>query len=537
MWTLIIIVGLLIYFMGVGSNVYLGDEAYHYRLTQIIYQTGHRPVYDNLMHWTPFSRMPILTDILWHYGLALMWLCVGGVNQAAAQAYNAGFAALLIMGTYLLGKELYDYKTGILASVFVIGVPMLSALSITLHQDVAVASIAVFVLYFAYKRQYVLAGIFLGLSLLMKRSTYYVVPALFLLIMLPKTDSLLLLLKRPLSMLRKRFWKAVGPVVIVIVMALFIQSPDWYFRIKNFGTSSILPILPIPQFHVDNLSSQHHLQDKRLVGKSPELSTTTSKDQTRNSAEAEVPRNLPKTQVYDISSPISNPLAPVEFFGIPLIAAVLLYPFIKKSRKDYPILLICISGIIAYIIVGIKTWWMLRYVMILVPYFGILAARSIRCLPYRAGFLSKILLVGCILQFIVISIYVWKKRQIPAGLTNAYQYIKTNLPKEAVIMTPRTYQATLYTNRRAQWGTAYSYVDLAFLFWRSDEEGMLKIARKYGTTHFLISRDRVYDDRNRKNTHGYPLSFVIKMHKWSNVRNIYEKSGVSIWEIIPMCSK
>jgi len=523
--------------MGVESNVYLGDEAYHYRLTQIIYQTGHRPVYDNLMHWTPFSRMPILTDILWHYGLALIWLCVGGVNQAAAQAYNAGFAALLIMGTYLLGKELYDYKTGMLASVFVIGVPMLSALSITLHQDVAVASIAVFVLYFALKRHYVLAGIFLGLSLLMKRSTYYVVPALFLLIMLPKADSFLLLLKRPLSVMRKRFWKSVRPVVIVMIMTLIVQSPDWHFRIDNFGVSSIFPILPVPQFHVDDSSSQHHLQNKHLTGKLPELSTTTLKDQTHNILETEVPRNLPKTQVYDISSPISNPLAPLEFFGISLIAAVLLYPFIKKSRKDYPILLICISGIIVYIVVGIKTWWMLRYLMILVPYFGILAARSIRCLPYRAGFLSKILLVGCILQFIVVSVYVWKKRQIPAGLTNAYQYIKTNLPKEAVIMTPRTYQATLYTNRRAQWGTAYSYVDLTFLFWRSDEKGMLKIARKYGTTHFLISQDRVYDDRNRKNTHGYPLSFVVKMHKWSNVRNIYEESGVSIWEIISMCSK
>ena len=529
--------GLLIYFMGVESNVYLGDEAYHYRLTQIIYQTGHRPVYDNLMHWTPFSRMPILTDILWHYGLALIWFCVGGVNQAAAQAYNAGFAVLLILGTYLLGKKLYDSKTGILASMFVIGVPMLSALSITLHQDVAVASMAVFVLYFALKRQYVLAGIFLGLSLLMKRSTYYVVPALFLLIMLPKPHSFLLLLKHPISVLGKRFRKSVKPVVIVIVMALFIQSPDWYFRIKNFGAASILPILPIPQLQVDALSSQHNLRDKNLAGKPPELSTTSLKDRTHNLPKTEVPRNLPKTQVYDISSPMSNPLAPLEFFGISLIAAVLLYPFVKKSRKDYPILLICISGIIVYIIVGSKTWWMLRYVMILVPYFGILAARSVRCLPYRAGFLSKILLVGCILQFIVASVYVWKKRQIPAGLTSAYQYIRANLPKEAVIMTPRTYQATLYTNRRAQWGTAYSYADLAFLFWRSDEEGMLKIVRKYGTTHFLISQDRVYDDTNRKNTHGYPLSFVIKIRRWSSIRNIYEKSGVSIWEIIPMCSK
>ena len=486
---------------GTASDVYLGDEAFHYRLARTMAETGHRPAHDPLLHWTPFSKRPIITDTLWHTLLAAVGALVGGVSQFAAQVYNAGFFVLLAAGVYGLARHLYDARVAAAATVIALGVPMAGALSVILHFDVAVAALGVLTILAALKKRIVLTGVLLGLSLLMKRNMYFLVPQVFLLVCLPDYTAAVALAKHPLATLRRNVWRWLGRAALVAGVAAAMQAPDWYFRAKHFGLEFISPIYP---------------------------SSASIKPLPMPSA----PDSLPPMQTYDESNPRHNPLSILTYLGASLLIGVGAYVAAARGRRrDWPMLMVAAIGLVLYLLMGRTTGWMLRYMMILTPYLAILAARGIcarrRWMPYVA----TIVLLGAAAQFALACHRVVQARRIPPPLARTYDYINENLPADAVLLTGQCPQAVLYTGRRAQWHTPYCYLELPKMLWQADQAWALKVMERYGTTHLLVNHGRIYDDSQRRHLGGYPASFVEKMKRWPNVQKVHEEDGFSLWEI------
>jgi len=108
---------------GIFSDLSLGDEVYQYRFAKLWYETGQRPVYDPLLETNFRCLYYFDQDPLWAMGLITLWKLTGGVSKAAMQVYHAAFYALLVIAVYLLGKQLYDEKTGLYASVITASTP------------------------------------------------------------------------------------------------------------------------------------------------------------------------------------------------------------------------------------------------------------------------------------------------------------------------------------------------------------------------------------------------------------------------------
>ncbi len=166
----------VILFCGVSSDVYRGDEPYHYRVASLIYETKSRPVSDIRHHFSSLGHRPLSIEMLWHAGLASLWWTAGGKSQILAQLYQATWYFFLVIATYLLAKQIYDSKESLYSALIVATIPASSAYTILLYTDIPVTVLSLFCFFFLIKRRYVVSGIFLGLMILMKRNAYLFIP-------------------------------------------------------------------------------------------------------------------------------------------------------------------------------------------------------------------------------------------------------------------------------------------------------------------------------------------------------------------------
>lgn len=490
-WPVMVVVVLsvlLVALVGICSEPFLGDETWHFQLASTIYQTGERPTVNPLVHYSDAAHMAYFTDTLWHYGLVSLWKLTGGESITTTQLYNALYYLLLIVGTILLTRELYGAEKELYSILLTLSVPMVPIFSVILHFDVAITALASICLLMLVKRRYFLAGIFLALSMLMKRNIYLIAPAIVFLTIFDSKDGL----------------KGAGRrLLLLIVPVIPITAFDSYFRITNFGLDFFLmwPLLP-------GRFALKPLQDYMLESET-----------------------LPII-AYDYSNFLLNPSAIITHLGPVLFIALWLYiSNCKKQEADRFVLIPLLSGIFIFLLATLLglTGGMLRYLTPLVPFLVILGSQGIASVKSRTA--KCILLLACVAQFFYALEYISSERRVPKGMKEVYDAIRMSFPEDTRIMTPWGAQLAFYTGRVSQWSSYCCYREMGYLFWEADEKDALSIMNRYGTDYVLVEKDNVYDDSKIRHTGRYPKSFVEKMATFSFLKPIYENPVATLWAV------
>ncbi len=478
---------------GIKTELFLGDETWHFQLASTIYQTGERPIRNPLVHYSEAAQMAYFTDVLWHYGLVFFWRLTGGISQVTAQIYNAFYFLLLTAGTFLLARELYPEERELHAySLFsALSIPMVPIFSVILHLDVAVAAWATLCLWMLARRQYLLAGVFLGLAVLMKRNVYLLVPAILLFTLFDREDGL--------KGWGRRLFLLLSPTVPIL-------APDAYFRIKNFGLDAFLvwPVLP-SRFYLAPLDTASYSPDTQAAS----------------------------LVFYDVSNPEYSPTAILTHFGPLLFILLGLYLVRREDKKrDWFLLVPSLLALLLFagaVLLGDSEFMLIRYLTPFIPLLAILGALGLASVNTRT--VRYILLIGCLMQFVFSLWYVSSERRIPEGLKEAYAFIKESTPENARIMDPFGSQLAFYTGRISHWRSYCCYREMAYLFWQADEKETLKIMNRYGTNYVLVEKDNVYDDSKVRHLGRYPRSFVEKMKSFTFLKPVFENQSVSLWAI------
>jgi 4-amino-4-deoxy-L-arabinose transferase-like glycosyltransferase len=490
---------------GLTSELYVGDEVYHYRFAKQMYETGRRVSYDSFYG----SGLPpgyfYNTEPLWEGGLAAVWKLFGGVSFSLAQVYHTCFYALLLAFTYLVAKEIFGEREGVWSCLLTASMPMAIAFGIIFYVDVPAIALTMMALYWVIRKKYVWVGLSFVAMYLMKRNTVAVIPAM---IVVPLYFEIRgsLLAKEGLLKPRRAFWPKVWDLAFVSIplLATALWDMEWRHRYLE--------------------SAKFHIQQ---VGTIKPISTPEHVMFLLSNA-------IGGTKEY-LNSSLVNPLDIIKYLGI-VVLTLLFFYFIKglfrKGKTEtkafiwgmvgsYLIFFLCIFGFNSDI----------RYLFPIVPLLSILASRAVS--SFQKKWINILIIAVCIIQFGSTLVYVHRQRHMPEEIKQGFSFIRTSLPQEGLFMYPE-YIFLEATGRKFIWQSFFD-LDNRILkrgfFWDTKNEDLMRSLRITKVDYIVIKKSRIYDDTHIKNTGGYPKSFVQRMPKLPFLKCIFENSGMSIWEV------
>ncbi len=459
---------------GVTTEVYLGDESHHFRFAQSIYQEGRRVPFDPLYESGDPPGFFNNDPPLWHLGLAFLWKIAGGTYQAIAQVYHVLFLMLLIWMTSLVAKEMIGKEGEVLSGFIIATVPMIVSFSTLLYMDVPLTALVIISFYLILKKNFLGAGIASGLMYFTKLNAAFFFPGFLFLILLKNRKRVLYFLKN---------------LTLFVFPILLIHLTDLYWRRHNIPT----------KLNIISLDTVSHRLSFAFMGRWKEY----------------------------LNSYLTNPIDIIKYFGIAFLL-LLFMRFIKLRRweqRDNTLLIPVISYLIIFLVVfGINTD--IRYLMPILPFLVVFSIPSFLTLGRKWQIIFVVL---CLIQFISTNYYVHEKRKIPQGVKEAYSFIKTNLPKEALILYPEE-NLLIYGQRRMVWSAFSIGGNLYSLFWETGLEELNNLLKANKVDHILIKKSRIFDDSKEKHIGGYPKSFVEKISKLEGWMKIFENNEMVLWK-------
>lgn len=526
---------------GIVSDLSLGDEVYQYRFAKLWYETGQRPVYDPLLETNPRSLYFFDQDPLWAMGLIALWKMTGGVSKAAMQIYHAAFYTLLVIVVYLLGKQLYDERTGTYAALIAATTPFLVAYSVVAYIDVPAVTLAVVVFLMLAKKRLFWAGVFAGLAFLMKRNTWLLIPplAVYLLYMWRRRElsfKQIVLFALPAGLMtvgelagRYLLWGSIffAPqgseeiATAILTGQRNVRFPDIFELIPN-GLAAIF----------QGLAPQPPVTEVTTLGQAAQTAAPVASSLKGRLSEPLVPLEVNVQWGYTPSNIFFDPLSMPTYLGIPLLLLLPGY-FVFRRRKfrDLILLLPVVLYFVEYLYF-FRGQWAVRY---LAPIFGLLSVLSAAGLqdirarlgsrPARAMLL--ILGVVCVLQYAGAIAKIITARQVSGEIREAYQYIAREAPEDAAILYPE-YGLSEETGRPMIW---IRLLELPQLFWQLDERQSRELLARYRVEYILIKKDRIYDDRAVKHRLGYPRSWIERIRGYGSFRSVFENSEAAILKL------
>ena len=479
---------LLVLIAGLTSVLSLGDEVFHYRFAKDIFNAGSRvaidPLYDD--GYPPggyYNSGP-----LWHMLLALLWRLSGKISFPIAQFYHTIYYALLILFTYLLGKELYGQKQGLYSALIIATVPVVIAFSVLFYVDVPAICLSILCLLLIVKRKFLWSGIILGLMYLTKRNTCFFIPAFFFLI-LYQTET--------------NFREKFKNLLYFFVPACLFVLPDFLWRENNLKATVAV------------------LGDGRKVSM-PSVGTFEGIKYRFIS-----PHWTIRTNEY-LNSSLFNPVDIVKYFGFGLLIALVIYVLLKKYEKKDLILwvpVICYFLFFCYMFHPASD---IRYLLPIMPLLAILSSKVI-VKYWNIKWLKILLIFLCLLQFTSAVLYVRAKRQIPKGIKEGFAYLRDDTVPDALIIYPE-YVILDATNRRFAWAGNLNTV-LKDLFWNKDEVEVRDLLKSNDVDFIAVKKSRVYDDSKVHHFGGYPKSFIERLPKLFFVKLVFDNKDMSIWKV------
>ncbi len=508
---LILVFSLCILVTGLTSELYLGDEVYHYRFAKNMFEAGKRVSHDPLYESGIPPGFFYATDPLWDGVLAVLWKAIGRVSFPVAQIYHTCFYALLLIFTYLVGKKIFGKEEGAWSCLIVATMPMAVAFGVLFYIDVPATALSMVAFYLVINRKYLWGGLIFSLMYLTKRNACFLIPAMALIPLYFEKKGLLKKLKNlsflliPLGVtffwdMRWRF--------------LNIESPK--FRIQGSGVTRNSIIQNVT--FLDNILSR-------------------------------VKYYLWGTREY-LNSSLINPLDLAKYLGVVLILFFVLYFLLGLFRREKKEIKVLIFGLLtSYLVFFLFLFGFnsdIRYLFPIVPFLCLLASRGVISIQKKW---ASVLIAGiCLVQFGATLAYVRIERQIPKEIKEGFSYIKIQIPRDALLMYPE-YNLLEATERRFIWSSffdveqhllAKKYPDYhgemsRVFFWNSNIEDVMRSLRVNKVDYIVVKKSRIYDDSTAKHLGGYPKNFIRKMPELPFLKLVFENKGMSIWEVRKEC--
>ena len=503
---------------GLTSEVSVGDEICHYRFAKDMYAAGRRVPFDPLY---PTGNPPgyfYNSEPLWSGLLGILWRLTRNISFPLAQIYHTFYYLLLIVLTYLIGKQIYGKKEGIFAALLISTVPMVVSFSILFYLDVPGTAIAALSLLLFLKKRYFLTGLGISLMYFTRRNGCFLVPGFMLVLWLIHKESLITKLKNSLF----------------LILPTAILSPfDLRWRkIYIEGSTFIIP----------------------GVGKYTGVGTASTREYIATRLE-HIPTSLEHiakrlTKLIwgpgeYLNSSLINPNDVIQYFGVALLVGLFLYCLFKKNKKEDLRLWVCV---IVYFtsfafFFGINSD--IRYLFPAIPLLCVLAGSSFKTIGNPKWIKVSIWTI-CVLQLLMTAFYVHQKRLVPAGMREGFEFIRQNTPVNALFMYPG-YIFIEATGRKFIWASffqvesltmlkKYPSLDLsndksALMFWSNKENDIKEIMKVNNLDYIVLNKSRIYDDTKVKHFGGYPKSFVERLPNLPLVKKIFENQAMSIWEV------
>ncbi|MDY6861400.1 MAG: hypothetical protein SV062_00250 [Thermodesulfobacteriota bacterium] len=470
---------------GINSNIYLGDEVYHYRLAEQIYTTKTRPIYDPLIHSTEKNQRKFMVAILWHTLLAGIWILTGKASQLTAQIYQALYYFLLVFFTYLLSfKYFKDKKTAVISTILVSTIPMFGAYSTMLYLDIGISFLTVLGFLLFFKERYFWQGVVLALMFLEKRNGYFFLPIFILCILLFTQTS---------------FKKRITNIFFLLLPLIILTLPDIYFRYVKLGSITFHPPPLNHPPYSNNFSNFIFIH--------------------------------PESWSY-------SPSNFIKYLGIPFYISLFFYIYYCLKRKikykDDMIFLISSFVYLGFYLYFFKNNLSMRYLCPIIPVVCIFMSRGIYVFVFKNQTkkfnLTFIILILGVIQFFSAIGYVYTQRKIPEEVWQAYNFIEENTSSQARFMAVRP-ALSLYTGRKSIWHSDASLHELGYLFWKANDKEVKEILHYNKIDYLFVDTDRIHDDSEIKDIKHYPLSFIKKLYKFSFLKLVFNNKSVHIWKI------
>lgn len=468
-----------LFFVGIFTDVRVGDEVYHWRFAQGIYETGTRltfdPVYESALPPGAFFS----TGPLWHSGLAFFWFLTGGVSQWGAQIYQTLWLCLLLAVTYLFAKKDLSLYSSSLATLLLATTPCILVFSFFLYTDLSATALAMSSICFIRYRRFSVAGLLLGFSFLAKRNAVFL-PSLYLMVDFFLGDS---------------------------------QKKVNIYHLFVFGLFAAIPVVPDMLWREKNLVGGDFTE-----GSGGTLSFT---------FDWFVNRYAWKTPPQG-NSVLANPFDLIKYLGVGIPFTFVVSRFLKKSKQTPPLQKVWLSLALYFVFVLFFFSWKIdiRYIMSSLPllcmgfaamcpqepfkriyplFFGLLLFQTIAVLGYTAGY-----------------------RQISSAEKEAFSYIRNNTPEKSVVVYPEGILLK-ETERRFLWGRLAEW---KVFFWPSSSIEWREVLTKYQIDYIAVPSHRVYPDEKVLVMRGYPESFVTSLSERDGVRLIFSNEIVSVWKVM-----
>ncbi len=484
---LILITSFVLIAAGLTCGPSLGDEVYHYRFAKDIFNLGKRAAFDPLYGSGNPPGYFYSSEPLWHMLLASLWKLFGNIYFPVAQFYHTVYYVMLVLFTYLLGKELYGQKQGLYSALIVATVPVVAAFSVLFYLDIPATSLSTLCLFLIIKRKYLWSGIVLGLMYLTKRNTCFFVPG-FLFLIFYQTET--------------GFKEKIKNCIYFLVPTLLFIIPDFLWR-------------------ENNLKSTVMINGQEVVMSSSASGTFEGVIRRVTLADWHL-----LTREY-LNSSLFNPIDIIKYLGIVLLIALALYVIYKRyEKKDLKLWvpILCYFLFFCYIF---NPGSDIRYIIPIVPFLVVLSSKVIEC--FKVKWLSYIIIFLCFSQFIGTVLFVRINRQIPKEIEEGFAYLKNNTSDDALVIYPE-YIMIEKTNRRFAWaGNLHEVLQSLF---RSKDDNKIKDSLKSFNVNFIaIKKSRVYDDCKVQHFGGYPKSFIERLPSFSFVKLVFDNKEMSIWKV------
>lgn len=494
----------LVFTLGINSDIYLGDEPTHYRIASLIYDTKSRPVYDPNLHASELGYRPCSQELLWHTLLAGLWWVTGGKSPLVAQFYQTLWYGLLVGVTYLLGKSLYTRQVGLYGALLVATMPLVTTHTIMLYIDIPIAAITTLCVLMLARGRFFWAGVFMGLMILTKRNIYFIMPFLLFWLCCTHHNNLL----RPYECLKN--WRTgLRRLVLFSTPAIAIILPDLYFR-------------------------YYYLHGVTLVSAKIDR----------------LYRDPVDTVFIHPSSILGHPQTLLTYLGAGLFICLGLYFYRKLYTREDLLLGLATSSYIfllppavilqvfyeepdpvaavKHLYSALATCLAVRYLSPIIPMVAILASKGFTSFKTKGW--RWALTIACIIQVLVASFYVFQVRKIPPDIKAGYYYVAKNMPPGTCFLYPHG-TLLILAPHRLMWDSTNTMPDLAYLFWKANKKEAIDILKRYKIEYLFIEKDKIVDDSTIHNYGGFPRSFVEKIPKLGCFSLEYENSLVEIWKV------
>jgi 4-amino-4-deoxy-L-arabinose transferase-like glycosyltransferase len=476
--SVILLMASVIVINGITTEVSLGDESHHFRFAQNIFMAGKRVAFDPLYGSGNPPGFFYNSPPFWHLILAYLWRITGGISHVIAQIYHVLFFILLVWLTSILAKEAIGEEGRWFPAFTIATVPMVVSFSTLLYVDIPMTALSTLGFYLILEKRYIEAGVASGLAYFTKLNSGFLFPGFLFLIVWNE---------------RRKIWSLFKNLAFFAFPILVVYISDLYWRKQNINPKLDLLNVPHALYRIS-----------KIVG-------------------GEQPKEY-------LISYTTNPTDLVKYFGLAFLCVFFfhLFRFRQWDKKDAILWVPVISYLTLFLVFfGIESD--VRYLIPILPFLIVLATRSVATLGKR----WQIIMIGiCILQFGSTVFYVHQKRQISLEVKEGFEYIKKNVPQEALILYPEE-NLLIYGQRRIIWSAVQDKPNkpgLYSLFWSTDYKEMDGLFEGNGIDYVMVKKSRIYDDRKEHHLGGYPQSFLERLSHLNGWVKIFENPGVALWK-------